>query len=183
MPPSSNPQQFAMPAQNMTPQPHQRMHPSAAGTPVPSNQQRASPFNGAVQSTPPQSQSQGQFMTPVNQNSNQQQQNSQTSMQNQQGGQNPQSAGVQTPQTPSFPNNVGPNTVMAPPLSPGSEIREKERVTTLLDINRELLMEVVRLQVEQAEAKAKDAADTEKSAEVDQQKQDKAAATTKEYVE
>jgi hypothetical protein len=40
-------------------------------------------------------------------------------------------------------------------MSPGSEAREKERVTLLLDINRELLLEVMRLQSIQAEAKAK----------------------------
>jgi len=44
---------------------------------------------------------------------------------------------------------------MASPLSPGSEVREKERVGLLLDINRVLLMEVMRLQTAQAEAKAK----------------------------
>ncbi len=42
---------------------------------------------------------------------------------------------------------------MATPLSPGSEAREKERVTLLLEINRELLLEVMRLQAAQAESK------------------------------
>lgn len=61
-----------------------------------------------------------------------------------------------TPQTPSFPStaqaggNQGP---MAAPLSPGSETRERERVTLLLEINRELLLEVMRLQALQAEHK------------------------------
>lgn len=44
---------------------------------------------------------------------------------------------------------------MATPLSPGSEVREKDRVSLLLDINRVLLLEVMRLQAVQAEAKAK----------------------------
>lgn len=35
---------------------------------------------------------------------------------------------------------------MAAPLSPGSEVREKARVTLLLDINTELLFEALRLQ-------------------------------------
>lgn len=48
--------------------------------------------------------------------------------------------------TPSTPTNL-------PPLSPGSEAREKERVGLLLDINRDLLMEVMRLQALQTEIK------------------------------
>lgn len=48
---------------------------------------------------------------------------------------------------------------MATPLSPGSESREKDRVSLLLDINRVLLMEVMRLQTAQAEAKAKSEAE------------------------
>lgn len=44
---------------------------------------------------------------------------------------------------------------MATPLSPGSEAREKDRVTLLLEINRELLLEVMRLQAaQQAEKQA-----------------------------
>ena len=38
---------------------------------------------------------------------------------------------------------------MVTPLSPGSEAREKDRVTLLLEINRELLLEVMRLQAAQ----------------------------------
>lgn len=34
---------------------------------------------------------------------------------------------------------------MSTPLSPGSELREKERVTVLLDINREMLLEIMRI--------------------------------------
>jgi hypothetical protein len=41
------------------------------------------------------------------------------------------------------------------PLSPSSEAREKDRVTLLLEINRELLLEVMRLQAaQQAEKQA-----------------------------
>lgn len=59
-----------------------------------------------------------------------------------------------TPQTPNFPSGVqGAGASMAAPLSPGSESREKERVTLLLDINRVLLMEVMQLQAAQAESK------------------------------
>lgn len=42
---------------------------------------------------------------------------------------------------------------MAAPMSPGSVVREQERVTLLLEINRELLMEVMSLQASQTEAK------------------------------
>lgn len=45
---------------------------------------------------------------------------------------------------------------MATPLSPGSEAKEKERVTLLLEINRELLLEVMALQAAQAGAKKED---------------------------
>jgi len=43
--------------------------------------------------------------------------------------------------------------MMATPLSPGSEAKEKDRVTLLLEINRELLLEVMTLQAAQVEAK------------------------------
>lgn len=70
---------------------------------------------------------------------------------------------------------------MAPPLSPGAESRERERVTVLLEINRELLLEVMRLQNVQAEAKkeSEGSADAKKA----EMEKSKAAATTKEYVE
>lgn len=45
---------------------------------------------------------------------------------------------------------------VAAPLSPGSEIREKERVTLLLNINIALLMEAQRLQTVQVAEKQKD---------------------------
>ena len=44
---------------------------------------------------------------------------------------------------------------MVTPMSPGSEAREKDRVTLLLEINRDLLLEVMRLQAaQQAEKQA-----------------------------
>lgn len=88
----------------------------------------------------------------------QQQGLAQQGQQAQQPVQQPQSAG-QTPVTPSFPTSAGG---MATPLSPGSEVREKDRVSLLLDINRVLLMEVMRLQAVQAEAKAKVESDDKK---------------------
>lgn len=54
----------------------------------------------------------------------------------------------------------GPNAALSTPLSPGSENRERERVSLLLDINRELLLEVMRLQTIQQETKKEVAAGT-----------------------
>jgi hypothetical protein len=54
---------------------------------------------------------------------------------------------------------------MAAPLSPTSESREKERVTLLLEINRELLMEVMALQAAQAEAKKEESSPSNTSPE------------------
>jgi type VI protein secretion system component VasF len=50
---------------------------------------------------------------------------------------------------------------MQTPLSPKAEAREKDRVTLLLDINRELLMEVMALQTAQAEQNKEAVADGE----------------------
>jgi len=44
---------------------------------------------------------------------------------------------------------------VAPPMSPGSEAREKQRVTLLLDINIQLLMEASRIQTITNAEKAK----------------------------
>lgn len=179
MPPTSNAGQFMN--QNMgTPQMMQRMQPPPV-TPITTNQ-RASPFNGTQHNTPPSGAQQSQFMTPQNANMNQQAQgNNQTNMQNTQANQTPQSAGGQTPQTPSFPNNAPPASGMAPPLSPGAENREKSRVTVLLEINRELLIEIMRLQGVQADAKkeAESSADAKKA----EMEKAKAAATSKEWAE
>ena len=131
------------------------MQPPPVSTPVPSAQ-RVSPYGGVQQSTPPQAQAQAQFMTPGNPTPNQAQQiQTPLQTQNQNTSQTPQAQGQQTPQTPNFPPNSAGSTgpALQTPLSPASESREKERVSTLLDINRELLMEVMRLQQIQAEAK------------------------------
>jgi hypothetical protein len=74
---------------------------------------------------------------------------------------------------------------MATPMSPGSESRERERVSLLLDINRELLIEVMRIQAEQK----KEAASTDgEKAQGDKKSADKPpnpspAASGKEFVE
>lgn len=140
------------------------MQPPPVGTPIPSSQ-RVSPYGGAggPQNTPPHSQTPSQFMTPQSNPMSNHQQNlqNQTPIQTQNQNisqQGPLSAsGQATPQTPSFPPNASgaanSSIAVSTPLSPGSESREKERVTILLDINRELLMEVMRLQELQAEGK------------------------------
>ncbi|KAF1737179.1 hypothetical protein CRV24_002795 [Beauveria bassiana] len=72
-----------------------------------------------------------------------------------------QPGAIITPQTPTFPSNQGPNAGVAsnaPPLSPASESREKERFALLLDINHELLYEVILLQNTQTELKKEAAA-------------------------
>lgn len=117
-------------------------------------------------------------------------------LQQQQQGGNPQVGGaVTTPQTPVFPHTqqgqLGQGGVpMATPLSPASETREKERVTLLLEINRELLLAVIELQnAQQAEKKEEAAAaaistPTDEKEKVEKEKAEKAkAASGREYVE
>ncbi|OBT92005.1 hypothetical protein VE01_09951 [Pseudogymnoascus verrucosus] len=174
-PPSSGPQQQAFlpaganAAQSgfVQPAPQQRMH-----TPQQHQQQQmGTPQRGSSygpvpgqHTTPPHTQAPSQFMPPqpgtpqMAMPMQQQQGLAQQGQQAQQPVQQPQSAG-QTPVTPSFPTSAGG---MATPLSPGSEVREKDRVSLLLDINRVLLMEVMRLQAVQAEAKAKVESDDKK---------------------
>lgn len=142
-----------MNAPNMNPQQMQaqRMQPPQSSTPTQPGQ-RASPYGGMPHSTPPNAgTAQSQFNTPQNA--------SQTNVQTTNNTQQNQSGTVVTPQTPNFPTgaqgaaNAGAS--MATPLSPGSEAREKDRVTLLLEINRELLLEVMRLQAaQQAEKQA-----------------------------
>jgi hypothetical protein len=192
MTPTSNNAQFGMNTTNMNPQPHQqRMHPPSVSTPIPSSQ-RVSPYGGAPHNTPPQAQTQSQFMTPQNAASNSSHQ-AQTPLQTQNNNSTPQQLpGQNTPQTPSFPPNsagaTGPPAAIPTPLSPASEAREKERVSLLLDINRELLMEVMRLQAVQAGAKKEQA--SPKPATTDAQSGDSKppekpnpAVTGKEFVE
>lgn len=183
MTPTSNNAQFAMNAANMNPQQQQqRMQPPSVSTPIPSSQ-RVSPYGGTLHNTPPQVQTQSQFMTPQNATSSQtiQTQNNNSTQQQQQG--------QNTPQTPNFPPNsagaTGPTTTIPTPLSPASEAREKERVSLLLDINRELLMEVMRLQAVQAEAKKENASPKAETQSGDSKPPEKPspAITGKEFVE
>lgn len=173
-PPSSGPQQQAfLPAGAnaaqagfVQPVPQQRMHTPQHAQQQTGTPQRASSYGSVPgqHTTPPHTQAPSQFMppqpgTPQMAMPMQQQPHAQQGQQAQQPGQQPQSAG-QTPVTPSFPTSAG---AMATPLSPGSEVREKDRVSLLLDINRVLLMEVMRLQAVQAEAKAKVESDDKKN--------------------
>lgn len=59
----------------------------------------------------------------------------------------PQQAQQPPPQAPS---NAGPQSQSQPqpPQSPRTQARERERISLLLEINRELLQEVLRLQAE-----------------------------------
>ena len=152
--------------------------------------QRASPYGGMPHNAPPNAaNAQSQFNTPQNPN--------QTHLQTPNSTQQNQAGTVVTPQTPNFPTgpqgaaNAGPNTVT--PLSPGSEAREKSRVTLLLEINRELLLEVMRLQAaqqaeKQAEKKDEPAANTnspDSTGDKDKAEKDKAAKSisSREYFE
>lgn len=79
-------------------------------------------------------------------------------MQNQNQNQNGQQSGNHTPVTPSTAGGAQSQgqtqNQSNAPLSPGGESREKERVGLLLDINKYLLMEVMKLQDAQQAAKA-----------------------------
>jgi hypothetical protein len=68
-------------------------------------------------------------------------------------------------------------------MSPGSEAREKERVTLLLEINVELLKTVLALQAAQQAEKKEESATTGAEAPADKEKQEKKAASGREYVE
>lgn len=152
---------FPMNAGGMNPQQQQQqmmmrnMHPSqqnpaAMGASTPQRQ-----FSGP-QGTPNSAmgQQQSQFPTPQNQQGTPQ---SQTPTQAQQ-----PLANVTTPQTPTFPSTgqpAGMNGASAStPLSPGTESKEKEKFTLLLDINQELLFELIQLKNTQDELKKEHAA-------------------------
>lgn len=174
-----------MNAPTMTPQhqmQNQRMQPP--GSNVTPSAQRTSPYGGiSQQGTPPNAaMQQSQFSTPQNPAQNM------GAMQN--ANQPGQGGGtVVTPQTPTFPQGQGSSATAGPtpttPLSPGSEAREKERVTLLLEINRELLLESMQLQALIAEGKKEAAAaSAESQPEKDKTEKDKAqAAIGKEYLE
>ena len=70
-----------------------------------------------------------------------------------------QTMSVTTPQTPTFPSsngqsaNANGSTKESTPLSPGTESREREAFSLLLNINQELLYESIQLQNTRAEIK------------------------------
>lgn len=130
----------------------QRMQPPPQSSTPTQPGQRASPYGGMHHGTPPNAaNAQSQFNAPQNPN----QSHLQTPINTQQN----QTGTVVTPQAPNFPpgsqGTANAGASMATPLSPGAETREKDRVTLLLEINRELLLEVMRLQAaQQAEKQA-----------------------------
>ncbi|TVY85836.1 hypothetical protein LAWI1_G008231, partial [Lachnellula willkommii] len=179
MPTSSGAPSFPMNAPNMNQHQVQRMQPP----PNSSTPTRASPFGGVPLGTPPNI-SQSQFSPPQSHN--------QTHLQTPNSNQQSQAGTIITPQTPNFPpgsqgGNAGGS--IASPLSPGSEFREKERVTLLLDINQVLLMEAISLQASQAEAKKEETKENTGSPDGEKEKADKEkadklkAASSREYVE
>ncbi|TVY82304.1 hypothetical protein LSUE1_G002240 [Lachnellula suecica] len=176
-----------MNAQNMNhPQQHQvqRMQPPPNVSTPTSSGPRASPFGGVPHNTPPNA-SQSQFSTPQGPNP--------AHLQTPNNTQQSHGGTIITPQTPNFPpgsqgGNAGSS--IASPLSPGSEVREKDRVSLLLDINRVLLMEAVSIQASQAEAKKEETKESTSSPDggekdrVEKEKTEKTkAAQGKEYVE
>ncbi|KAE8447781.1 hypothetical protein EG329_010175 [Mollisiaceae sp. DMI_Dod_QoI] len=182
MPTTSNAPSFPMNAPSMNPQHQaQRMQPPPPSSTPTQPGQRASPFAGGQHNTPPNAgHAQSQFSTP--------QPNAQTHLQTPNNNQQGQGQTVVTPQTPNFPpgSNAGP---IATPLSPGSESREKERVTLLLEINNGLLKEVMRIQAIQAEVKKDEAAAAAASPEgadkekAEKEKTEKLKTPSREYVE
>ncbi|CZR62336.1 uncharacterized protein PAC_12233 [Phialocephala subalpina] len=180
MPTTSNAPSFPMNAPSMNPQHQaQRMQPPPPSSTPTQPGARMSPFANVQHNTPPNTgQAQSQFSTPQN--------NSQTHLQTPNNNPQGQGQAVVTPQTPNFPpgSNAGQ---IATPLSPGSESREKERVTLLLEINNGLLKEVMRVQAIQAEVK-KDGEAAAASPEADKEKLEKEKAEklktpSREYVE
>ncbi|RDW91895.1 hypothetical protein BP5796_01289 [Coleophoma crateriformis] len=178
IPNASSASAFQMNMPNM----QQRMQPPNNSNP----QQRASPYGGPSHNTPPNANAnqQSQFSTPQASNHAPHQ----TPSNHQQQG----AGGVVTPQTPSFPpgaqglgSAAGP---LATPLSPGSEIREKERVTLLLEINTELVKVLMQLQGRQKEitahASSPDTATAGEKEAIDKEKVEKEKASLlREYTE
>lgn len=192
MPPSSGAQAFQMNPMGMNPQLQgQRMQaPPPASTPTQPGP-RVSPFAGPSHNTPPNGGPPSQFPTPQAPNPAHIQTSNNNNSQQAQGGQ-AQAGQIITPQTPNFPPGVpgahgGGGGGSATPLSPGSEVREKERVSLLLEINSSLLLEVVKLQQTHVEAAKRDeptvsspdGADKEKT----EQEKDKGRPPSREYVE
>ena len=166
------PQQPPTPSQQHQPSPQQMQHSQMPPHQSPHTQQMQNPQQQQPQQAqqPQHSQSQSQQQTlfgampsprgpPHNVNTNAPPQT-------------PLSAGLpsgSTPQTPTFPgtNSAGgpmangvSTAVPAPPLSPGSESREKELFSVLLSINQELLLEAMQLRNTQLTIKKEHAAET-----------------------
>ncbi|CAH0015610.1 unnamed protein product [Clonostachys rhizophaga] len=91
----------------------------------------------------------------------------------------PQSADGVTPSTPSFPPN--PVSQQATPTGTGTEARDNQRFTLLLDINHELLYESIQIQKSQVELKKELAA--EGKAAPDQKLNEEQAALQQDYVQ
>ncbi|PBP25232.1 putative endo-1,3(4)-beta-glucanase [Diplocarpon rosae] len=153
MPPSSGAQGFPMNSMSVNPQNQaQRMQPPPPSSTPTQPGPRASPFAGpSSHHTPPNAGPQSQFSPPQAAN--------QLHPQNSNNSQQAQAGTILTPQTPNFPpgsQSVNGGSSHVTPLSPGSESREKERVTILLNINQQLLMEVISQQASHAEVKKDD---------------------------
>lgn len=152
MPQQFQPNAAGMSQQQMQQQMMQRMYPAQQNGPVmgvSTPQRQFNPRQGTPGQSTPSSQ-QGQFVAPPNQQGTPQ-------------GQIPNSAqqppmSVTTPQTPTFPSNgqganANGSTKESTPLSPGTESRERETFSLLLNINQELLYESIQLQNTRAELK------------------------------
>ncbi|KAI1426807.1 hypothetical protein F5Y12DRAFT_234144 [Xylaria sp. FL1777] len=137
--------QASQPNVNMsTPTPQRNFQPQPSqGTPGPGNGQplQQSQFHG-----PPNAQGPHHGQAP---NTTPQQQQSMPPSQTQV--QTPSSNNIQTPQTPTFPtqahgNNTNGMSSASTPLSPGTDLKERERVGVILEINNELLLEAMQIQ-------------------------------------
>ncbi|OWO97792.1 hypothetical protein B2J93_8903 [Marssonina coronariae] len=188
LPPSSGAPPFPMGSMSMNPpnQAQRMQPPPSASTPTQPGP-RASPFTAPLHNTPPNAGPPSQFATPQAAN--------QGHAQAVHSSQQAQAGTILTPQTPNFPPGaqaiVGGSSHVTP-LSPGSESREKERVTLLLSINQQLLMEVIHQQLAHAEARKDDppTVSSPDGAEKSEQERadekaggEKGRPTTREYVE
>ncbi|KAF3026897.1 hypothetical protein E8E14_015106 [Neopestalotiopsis sp. 37M] len=148
------PQQQQQMMQRMQPPPQQQQQQQNPGG-MPSNTpQRQFPGQGQTpvpQSTPTPNNSlpsqQPQFSTPQANHPSHQSQTPNSALQQPQ---QPLGSNIQTPQTPTFPSgvqNAVPNgNSNAVPLSPGADLREKDRIAVILEINSELLWEASQVQ-------------------------------------
>ncbi|KAI2618816.1 hypothetical protein GGR54DRAFT_143869 [Hypoxylon sp. NC1633] len=150
------------PQQQQQQQMMQRMQPPHSNTPSMSNPSPQRPFQGQPPQNAPtpnsaaatqqqQHQQHQQQSTPQSSHTTPQGQTPNGGQQQQQPQHQPPSTNIQTPQTPTFPVSVqsnGPNnsSSASTPLSPGPDSRDKERISVLLEINNELLLEALQIQ-------------------------------------